>query len=73
MSRSFRHTPKRGVTTCRSEKAAKKQCHRLIRRRKCESTQELRKIRTDIQHPWGMPKDGKYIFDPDKDPHLMRK
>lgn len=77
MSRSLRKTPVRGITTAESEKKDKAASHRVHRRtlkRKITDTLET-PLPTEQQltNPWSMSKDGKFRFDPEKHPKLMRK
>lgn len=79
MSRSYRKTPKCGVTTARSEKRDKAMSHRKTRARtrqamlapEDEATPPLH--HREATNPWSMGKDGKQRFDPKEWPKGMRK
>lgn len=80
MSRSHRKTPKRGVTTARSEKQDKRLYNRhhrrlirvLLRLRLNPEIEVLPHLR-EHSDPWCMDKDGKTRFNPVEHPELMRK
>lgn len=76
MSRSTRKTPVRGITTADSEKADKAAAHRKIRRAvrvAVKQGTDLLPHERELSNPWSMDKDGKFRFDPQANPKLMRK
>lgn len=80
MSRSRKHFPSAGITTCRSEKEGKRIANRILRSmavtaiRKCSDYDGLIvPIMREAVNVWSMGKDGKHIFDPKRHPALMRK
>lgn len=78
MSRSRRRTPKKGITTARSEKQEKLQAHRRERRgvrvalAKGAEEHEL-PHRREISDPWKMAKDGKCYLGTKAEPRDLRK
>lgn len=78
MSRSYRKTPKAGITTAKSDHAWKKKAARRLRRRVKQDLQNssdgdrFADKRWDVVDPWGAPKDGKFWFGDDDD-RLRRK
>ena len=77
MSRSRRKTPISGITTAASEKEDKRLANRRWRRRnkqlvQCGHYEPLQHLR-EITNVWLMDKDGKFRFDPERFPELMRK
>lgn len=78
MSRSRRKTPVQGITTAQSEKSDKRAYNRRFRRATKQAVQhspsdEVMPILREHSDPWGMSKDGKHWFDPQKYPEAMRK
>lgn len=77
MSNSYRHTSIKGITKTESEKRDKRIANRRFRRiarerLKKDFSVELKNIR-EIDELWTHSKDGKFRFDPNKFPNLMRK
>lgn len=67
MSRSYRHTPIAGITTCRSEKEWKQRWHRRLRsavRRTLLQTMDdaLLPHFREVSNIWTFGKDGKQYF-----------
>lgn len=78
MSRSRRKTPVTGITTATSEKQDKRSANRRLRRRVKQRLDESPEIdvlplKREISNVWAMDKDGKFRFDPERYPELMRK
>ena len=77
MSRSRRHQPFCGITTCRSEKEWKQRAHRRLRMVERATTEDASEPRLeDIADIWWWGKDGKQRLDPEtiaRFPGLMRK
>lgn len=79
MSRSRRKNPFHGVTTSPSEKEDKQASSRMLRRKVRQALDEnadeevLHEKGIEVMNPWSMAKDGVAMFDPDKQPKLMRK
>ena len=82
MSHSYKHTPKGGVTTARSEKYEKTKANRIFRRdtrQAIKSDAEPPSHKNEISDVWGMAKDGKHYFgkhikkDPEFGEKFMRK
>lgn len=78
MSRSRKHTPKRGMTTANSEKWDKRLANRTLRRHNKilvnKSGEETLPLKMNqVMTIWHMRKDGKTYFDPRKEPKSMRK
>jgi len=78
MSRSKRHTPIRGITTADSEKWDKRVANRTLRHHNKilvnkfgEDALPLKM--NQVMTTWQMGKDGKFLFDPQKQPKDMRK
>lgn len=64
MARSFRYTPKCGVTTAASEKAEKRLYNRRLRRKVkqllgSDGERDLLPALREVSDPWSMAKDGK--------------
>lgn len=80
MSRSFRKNPIRGLAA-HSEKDDKRLNTRRLRRkvktvlggRGGDLEDAVLPVMKEISDPWGMAKDGKMRFDPDRHPKDMRK
>lgn len=78
MSRSRRRTPKRGITTARSEKQDKVSAHRTERRTvrvalaQGAAEHEL-PHRREVSDPWLMAKDGKAYLGQKAQPRDLRK
>lgn len=64
MSRSYKHTPIGGITTCRSEKKDKQRANRLFRRtNKIHTLNEKEPlVMNELVNLWDMGKDGKRYF-----------
>lgn len=78
MSRSKRHTPVRGITTAASEKWDKRIANRAMRRHNKILVNKfgedaLPLEMNQVMTTWQMGKDGKFHFDPRKEPKHMRK
>lgn len=77
MSRSFRKTPVRGITSAESEKKDKAASHRIHRRtlkqKISDSLETPLPTEQQLTNPWSMSKDGKFRFNPKKHAKLMRK
>ena len=79
MSRSYRHTPICGICICDSEKPDKKWWHRRLRAVARMRLQDGNPDEVLLPHDhevsdiWDFGKDGKWRFDPQEYPHLMRK
>jgi hypothetical protein len=68
MSRSKRHTPKRGITTSETEKGNKRMANRKLRRKTKvqvkKGDSELSRLR-EVSNVWAFDKDGKlYLLNP---------
>ncbi len=61
MSRSYRKTPVRGVTTAPSDKEDKQRAHRALRRaeRRAIARDDPGPRLKDVSDPWSFAKDGK--------------
>ena len=79
MSRSYRHTPVANPYGCASEKSDKKLWHGKMRAavRVClhnfEPDEILLPHEREVSNVWAFGKDGKWRFDPNQYPRLMRK
>lgn len=75
MSRSYRKTPIRGITTATSDKAFKKAEHKRARRAlsACDLETDEAPAGKQYGNPWDAPKDGKQWIDPTRFPEIMRK
>jgi hypothetical protein len=78
MSRSRKHTPKRGITTAHSEKWDKRSANRALRHHNKilvnQSGGDAIPLKMNqVMTTWQMGKDGKTHFDPQKEPKSMRK
>ena len=75
MTRSKRRKSISGITTAESDKEAKKKANRQARRavKMTDLEQEDPPHEKEFGNPWLAPKDGKFFFDPQKYPELMRK
>jgi hypothetical protein len=78
MTRSYRKTPACGITTARSEKEDKRRWHGCLRSKvkqilHSDFTVEVLPEDKDVSDPWGMAKDGRQYFDPNKWPKGLRK
>lgn len=82
MSRSRRHNPFCGITTCTSEKDDKRQAHQAYRahvrqaiQRMLRTGEETRPLPAWREHSdrWSWGKDERIRFDPMRHPKLMRK
>jgi hypothetical protein len=78
MSRSYRKTPIRGVTTAESEKLDKQLANRRLRRvvkqvLKDEPDAQVLPHKREVSDVWAMDKDGKCWFDVGRSTKLMRK
>jgi hypothetical protein len=78
MSRSYRKTPIRGITTAASEKQDKQFANRRLRRvvkqvLKDEPEAQVLPLQREVSDVWAMDKDGKRWFDAGRHAGLMRK
>ena len=78
MSRSTKKNPIRGVTTAETEKEDKQNASRAERRANKQilaksGNQDDLKLKREVSDPWSMDKDGKFRFDKNTNPELMRK
>ncbi|GAB3235395.1 hypothetical protein GCM10027346_25060 [Hymenobacter seoulensis] len=70
MARSYRRTPKLGVTTAESEKQDKQYANRLLRRKVRQG--QLYLTLRDVSNVWAFGKDGK-TYQLSVSPKAMRK
>ncbi|MEP5758267.1 MAG: hypothetical protein ABJ327_02945 [Litoreibacter sp.] len=75
MSRSYRKTPIRGMTTKSSDKVFKTAEHKRARRavNACDLSADDPPPKKAFGNPWVSPKDGKRWFDLERYPKAMRK
>lgn len=84
MANSKRYTPIHSITSAESEKEDKRLCNTRVRREHKKQIQDAidyginlgvnELIQQDeVLTKWEMAKDGKFWFDPDEQPELMRK
>jgi hypothetical protein len=78
MSRSKRRTPVCGRTSARSEKQDKRTYNRRYRRvckqiMHVDHARELLPLLREYSNQGAMSKDGKFWFDPEERPELLRK
>jgi hypothetical protein len=78
MSRSYRQTPIRGLTTAASEKRDKQLANQRLRRvmkqvLKDEPEAQVLPLKREVSNVWTMDKDGKRWFDASKSAEWMRK
>ncbi len=80
MARSRRYRPVRGLTSCESEKEDKRLANGVLRAKsrsalaQCSDYDSLiMPCLRDASDEWTMGKDGRFRFDPKRDPDFMRK
>ena len=75
MSRSYRKTPIRGITTKNSDKSFKTAEHKRVRRavNACDLNANEPPAEKAFGNPWAPPKDGKHWFNLKRNPKAMRK
>lgn len=78
MSRSRKKSPVCGVVSQDSEKQEKQDANRALRRRVkqhlgANSDDMSLPVLREVSDVWSISKDGKFRFNPSKDPKLMRK
>lgn len=78
MSRSRRKRPFSGITTSDTEKQDKRIANRKLRRKvkvrlATDPEPDVLPHVREVSDPWGMAKDGKMRFDPERHPGLLRK